>query len=266
MNFIHHRWFQILVLGLLFFFGTEQAMLLTGNINFFPTVIMLGAFVVPATFVAYFYGRERTIDQVTHNVSPLSVVVGCFLAGGVIGVTIAGMVEYATFNTLGVLSLMAVGLIEEAAKLLFPLFIFMRGRYRSDMDGILFGVASGMGFAALETMGYGLVSAIQSNGNFGDVQTVLLFRGLVSPAGHAAWTGLICAVLWHDRNAGGGYMGAVGMFFLAAFLHTMWNLVSLTQDVTLSSLGYLIVGGISLGLLIRRLVHAGHHIQTVKEA
>jgi len=61
-------------------------------------------------------------------------------------------------------------------------------------------IAAGMGFAALETMGYGLVSFMQSRGDILILQQVLLIRGLLSPAGHAAWTGFVCAVLWRERE------------------------------------------------------------------
>ena len=56
-----------------------------------------------------------------------------------------------------------------------------------------------MGFAALETIGYGFAAAQASSG-IGAVETTLIVRGLLSPAGHGAWTGLVCAVLWRERE------------------------------------------------------------------
>jgi RsiW-degrading membrane proteinase PrsW (M82 family) len=61
-----------------------------------------------------------------------------------------------------------------------------RGRYRSEAAGIVLGVATAAGFASLETMGYGFVSLLQSKGNLGILDEVLLVRGLTSPAGHMA--------------------------------------------------------------------------------
>ena len=60
---------------------------------------------------------------------------------------------------------------------------------------MIIGVASGMGFATLETMGYGF-SALLSSGNLAEVDQTLLLRALLSPAGHVAWTGLTAAALW----------------------------------------------------------------------
>jgi protease PrsW len=84
---------------------------------------------------------------------------------------------------LGFLPTLGIGLIEESAKLIVPLVFYFIGRYRSEAAGIVLGVASGMGFAAFETMGYGFVSLVQSGGNIGIVDVVLLIRGLTAPAG-----------------------------------------------------------------------------------
>ena len=60
----------------------------------------------------------------------------------------------------------AVGLIEEAAKLIVPLaLVLVLRRERHPADGLLIGVASGAGFAVLETMGYAFVVLIQSQGD-----------------------------------------------------------------------------------------------------
>lgn len=45
-------------------------------------------------------------------------------------------------------------------------------------------------------MGYAFVVLIASKGNIGAVEQTLLLRGLLSPAGHMAWTGLVCAAIW----------------------------------------------------------------------
>ena len=257
--FIRRKWFQVLGGGVLLFVATEQALKFTGNPNFFPTVLLVGSFAIPVAFVTYIYEREHRID--THPDSPLVAAVLCFLVGGVTGVTVAGVVEYQTLRGLSIFGLVGVGLIEETAKLIFPVSMFLRGHYRSEMDGILFGVASGMGFASLETMGYGLVSFVSSSGDINALEQVLLVRGLLSPVGHAAWTGLICAVLWRERvRKGRGLFNipVVGTFILAVVFHTFWNLSNslagtATTSLVFALLGNLGVAATSLALLIRRL-------------
>jgi RsiW-degrading membrane proteinase PrsW (M82 family) len=175
-----------------------------------------------------------------------------------VGIIVAGFIEYGTLRSLTVGGLFGVGLIEESAKLTFPVVIYLQAVYRSESDGLLFGVAAGMGFAALETMGYGLVALIQSRGDVGVLQETLLIRGLLSPVGHAAWTGLICASLWHERERTGKLLnGRVLAFFaVAVALHALWDLAGTFGQVLAIYLGYTVVGGVSLVLLVRRLNEA----------
>jgi RsiW-degrading membrane proteinase PrsW (M82 family) len=259
-QFVRQTWFQILLAGIVLFVGAEQAMKVTANLNFLPTVLLLGAFTVPATFVAYFYQREQASDRGLHRNGVLVTATLTFLIGGVIGVIVAGFLEYETLIKLGPLLLLAVGLIEEACKLIFPLVLYWRGQYRSEADGLLFGVASGMGFAALETMGYGLVTLVRSAGNVGALEEVLLIRGFLSPAGHAAWTGFVCAVIWREREQKHRRLlnrNVIGAFILVAVLHTLWDTVSVFGGPTLIRtlivlIGYMIIAAVSLTLLARR--------------
>ncbi len=217
----HRAWFQIAIGGIILFVITEIVLIKTSNPLFFPTVILLGTFVIPVAFVAYFYEyvRDRDISM------PL--LTTCFVVGGLVGVIAAGLIEYNTLRGLNLLSLFGVGLIEETVKLIFPVFMFAGWKYRHEADGLLFGVAAGMGFAALETMGYALVDLIRSGGNVGVMQQVLLIRGLLSPSGHAAWTGFVCAVLWRQRQLKGHPLGlsVIGAFLLTIVLHALWDIV-----------------------------------------
>ncbi len=258
LRFVSRQWFQLFVGGALLFFGAEQALKFTNNPNLVPTVLLLGAFVVPVAFVAFFYGQERAVDKLSQVEAPLITAVYCFFVGGVIGVITAGFLEYETLSKLTIPSLFIVGLIEEGAKLIFPVAIYIRARYRSEADGLLFGVASGMGFAALETMGYGLVALIKSQGNMGTLEEVLLIRGLLSPVGHAAWTGLICAALWRQRERTGRLFNpsVIWIFVLAVVLHALWDIAGSSQLTFIAYPGYVVIGGISLTLLIRRLREA----------
>ncbi len=189
-----------------------------------------------------------------HTEAPLIPVVTCFLIGGVVSVISAGFLEYEVLRHLSVGALLGVGLIEEAAKLLFPLGLYFSGRYRSPVDGLLFGITSGMGFAALETMGYGLVSLLQSRGDIAVLQEVLLVRGLLSPVGHAAWTALICGALWQARERTGKTLnaGVLWTYLMAVLLHSLWDLVGSSGSAVISYAGFLIVGTVSLVLLIRK--------------
>lgn len=253
-TFSNKPWLQILVLGILLFIATEQALIITGNPNFFPTVILLGAFVIPVAFVTYFY------EHVKHRDISLPILTTSFIVGGVLGLVGAGLLEYGTLRGLGILGLFGVGLIEETVKLIFPVVMYIGWRYRHEADGLLFGIAAGMGFAALETMGYGLVAFIQSQGDINVLQQVLLIRGFLSPAGHAAWTGFVCAVLWRERERHGHIVinwAVVGAFVLAVVLHTLWDIVNSLGgpaqiQFLVALIGSIVIAAVSLTLVIRR--------------
>src|SRR5581483_3312830 len=157
--------------------------------------------------------------------------------------------EFDIMQRMGTLPTLYIGLIEEGAKLLVPIAVLIFTRYRRNpADGLLIGVAVGMGFAVLETLGYGFVTLLASGGNLSDAEGLLLLRGILSPAGHAAWTGLAAAALWWahtQRWRPRGLAAVIGTFVLVVIFHTFWDSVGIW-------FGYLIIGFISLALLLRQ--------------
>jgi protease PrsW len=261
LRFVTRFWFLTFVSGGALFFISEKVLAYTENPNYFPTVIMLGAFLIPVTFVIYIYEREDAWE-----ISPALVAV-TFLWGGAVGVLVAGFLEYDTLRELKVFpALLGVGFIEESAKLVLPVALFLTGRYRREADGLVFGAASGMGFAALETMGYGFVALIASQGNVGVLEDTLLIRGFLAPIGHGTWTGFVCAVLWRERERGGSTLRissvAGGAFLIVVVLHAAWDSSASLEGPTLvESLGLelltLAVALVSLVLFIRIVREAG---------
>jgi len=239
-------------------FLVERTLVATGDPNYIPSAILLGAFLVPVTFTTYLY--ERLPDWEV----PLPAIAICLVWGGVLGTVVAGSLEYDVMKSLGFLPKLGIGVIEEGAKLILPLVFYFLGRYRSEAAGIVLGVTTAMGFAALETMGYGFTSLLLSKGNLGVLDGVLLVRGLMSPAGHAAWTGLVCAVLWRERLKAGHatFNWRVGGAFLTAVvLHALWDTFASIRSATfVGSVGIhlvsLLVALVSLTLLIRRVREA----------
>jgi len=235
-----HAWLAVLVVGVALFLAVERTLVATQNPNFVPSAILLGAAIVPAAFLTFVYGRRLPYD-----VSPPVVLTAAFL-GGIIGTVVAGTLEFDAQRDLGFLPMVGVGLIEETSKLIIPLCVLVFfARYRKQADGLLIGVAAGAGFAALETMGYAFVTLIQSKGSITDTVDVLLLRGIMSPAGHMAWTGISATALYAAAEAGwsgrrvGGLLGA---FVLAVALHTAWD----SQE---SLIGTAIVAVVSLAAL-----------------
>jgi RsiW-degrading membrane proteinase PrsW (M82 family) len=242
-------WLPTLLVGVGLFELVRSALVDTGNPNFLPALILLGAAVVPAAFVAFVYGRRLSYDV------PGLLLAFTALVGGVVGVVLAGIWEYHAIIRLGSLPTLAVGFAEETAKLIIPAAVLLFVGYRRPANGLLLGVASGAGFAALETMGYAFVVLVQTRGDLGAVDGILLLRGLVSPAAHMAWTGLTAAALWEAASRrwhAGAVLRFVLVYLVAVALHTTWDSVHIGPV-------YVVLACISLGLLAA----TTHHLSRV---
>jgi len=73
-------WWHILLIGLALFVAGVLVFGVTGNLNLFPTVALIGNLLVPVGYVAFFYER-RHMSQVT-----LVSIARAFFYGGVLGV------------------------------------------------------------------------------------------------------------------------------------------------------------------------------------
>ncbi len=254
------HWFRIFITGIVLLYAIQQVLVSTNNLNFVPSLILLGSFLIPVTFVTYLYEALPTWE-----VSFPSMVT-CFLWGGAIGTVVAGTLEYNVLESLGFLPMLVVGFIEEAAKLILPLWFYFTGRHRSEAAGILLGTASAMGFAALETMGYSFVSLLRSQGDLTVLDTVLFARGLLSPAGHAAWTGLVCAVLWRERAIRGqGVLNGkvIGAFFTAVVLHAAWDIFNSFRGSTF--IGFAKLELLSMAVAVTSLVLLNRRIREARK-
>lgn len=216
-------WLGVLVVGLILYFTVLRTLIRTQNPNFVPPLILLGATVVPLAFLTFAQARTGRWQV------PASTLVVSAFFGGVIGTVVAGSLEYDTLRRLGMLPMLFVALIEESAKLIVPIVLLFtvlaRHGRRVPSDGLVIGVAAGMGFAALETMGYAFTALLSSQGNITAVEETLFIRGLTAPAGHTAWTGLTAGALWALLSAPSTkrVLEFIGTFLGAVILHTLWD-------------------------------------------
>jgi hypothetical protein len=140
------EWLRVFLVGLLLWVATVVTTFWTANANLVPTVILLGSFLVPATFVVYVL--ERHADQVLTGQRIFT----AFLYGGVLGVLGASILEAEFLKEPSIATYIGVGLIEEAAKLAALWAIAWRLPRYTMRDGILLGGVVGLGFAALENV------------------------------------------------------------------------------------------------------------------
>lgn len=232
-------WITVLAIGSAIYAALLFAVVGNGDIIFVPSLLLIGAAVVPATFTTFVSGLAGGQGP------PVALVAGVAAVGGLIGAVMAGALEVQTMSTTGSLPSLAVGVIEESTKLAVPALILIWRRPRP-LDGIVLGVAVGSGFAALETMGYGFVALVRSGGQLDTVTQLLLMRAIAAPGGHAAWTGLTCAALFAvrgSRRPGLAWLRFLFVFAGAVVAHTSW-------DNLTSSYGYFLIGGGSFIVLM----------------
>jgi RsiW-degrading membrane proteinase PrsW (M82 family) len=212
-------WWRVLLIGLLLY-GVGLVILgASGNPNLFPTVVMLGTFMVPAAYVAFFYER-RHLSDLTMPTTALT-----FFYGGVLGVFAASLLEPLFIRRLDFLTAFEVGMIEEFAKILGVLLIARHLRHDSELNGLILGAAAGMGFAALESTGYAFSAFLRSGGNLSATVFVTLLRGVLSPLGHGTWTAILAAVLFRESEATRFHINrrVIGAYLGVSILHGLWD-------------------------------------------
>jgi RsiW-degrading membrane proteinase PrsW (M82 family) len=242
-----------LLVGFFLYAIGVMVLALTLNPNLFPTVVLLGNFLVPVTYVAFFY-EHRRLSRLTMPTTALA-----FFYGGFLGVFAAALLEPIFIARLTPATAFGAGLIEEFAKILGVLVIARHRRHDVELDGLILGAAAGMGFAALESNGYAFTAFLRSGGSLSVTVLVTMLRGLLAPVGHGTWTAILASVLFRESAAGRFRLNrkVVAAYLLVAILHGLWDALPIALAVLVASggeviIGETIVGATSLFILGRR--------------
>jgi RsiW-degrading membrane proteinase PrsW (M82 family) len=219
-GFLSRRpWLRMFFTGLILWLASVAVTYVTGNANLIPTIVLLGSFLVPATFVVWAFGRRET-GEITREI-----VFKTFTVGGVLGILAASILETYLLHPSPFL-FVGVGLIEEAVKL-FALALLTRHLVVKSMrDGMILGAAVGFGFAAFESAGYAMTALITENGvSLSDMVSTEVLRGLLAPLGHGLWTGILGGVLFAGSSRGRfPITGRLILAFLGvSLLHALWD-------------------------------------------
>src|SRR6266545_1743821 len=214
-------WLRMFLGGLGLWVAAVAVTFVTQNVNLVPTIILLGSFLVPVTFVVYAFGRA---DQILTAQRILT----AFIYGGVLGVLGASVLEAEFLTQPSLPSFLGVGLIEEAVKLA-ALWLLARHLPRYTMrDGIVLGATVGFGFAALESAGYAFDALFTTSGlSLRNLVETELLRGILTPVGHGLWTAILGGALFAAAARGGGRprptAALLGWYLLVAVLHGLWD-------------------------------------------
>ncbi|MEV4708722.1 PrsW family glutamic-type intramembrane protease [Actinoplanes sp. NPDC049316] len=225
-GFTHHGvtrvrrvWLRIFLTGLAFWVAAVVIIFVTGNPNLIPTVVLLGSFLVPVTFVAWAFERRETGEMTA------GLIFSTFVTGGVLGVLGASVLESFLLHPSPWL-FFGVGLIEEAVKLGALMMLTRHLRTRSLRDGMILGATVGFGFAAFESAGYAFTALFSVDGLslVQLVQTELL-RGLLAPVGHGLWTAILGGVLFaaSERERFRITAKVLVAYLGVSILHGLWD-------------------------------------------
>jgi RsiW-degrading membrane proteinase PrsW (M82 family) len=212
-------WLRIFLTGLVLWLLTVAITFLTGNPNLIPTLVLLGSFLVPVSFVVWAFSRRHSGELTAE------LLFSTFVTGGVLGVLASSLLEtYLLSPSPGLF--VGVGLVEEAAKLTALAFMTRRLTHKYARDGLILGAAVGFGFAAFESAGYAFTALFTESGvSLTQLVQTELLRGLLAPVGHGLWTAILGGVLF--SASGRRHFALTGRLLLAylgvSLLHALWD-------------------------------------------
>ncbi|MEQ0564920.1 PrsW family glutamic-type intramembrane protease [Amycolatopsis sp. NEAU-NG30] len=212
-------WLRMFLAGALLWVLAVVVTFVTGNPNLVPTVVLLGSFLVPVTFVAWAFGRRRS-GEVTAEL-----LFSTFVAGGVLGVLAASLLESYLLHPSAWL-FAGVGLIEEAVKLAVLAVLTRHLRVKFAADGLVLGAAVGFGFAAFESAGYAFTALFTERGlSLMDLVQTELLRGVLAPVGHGLWTAILGGVLFSasDHRHFALTLRLLLSYLGVSLLHALWD-------------------------------------------
>jgi len=231
--------------------------------------ILVSAFLVPVLYLIYLYEAQVYRDEP-------ALVLGFTIGGGVLIGIVVTLFERLIYNplqynpnplsgaTVSIGAVLVLGLIvpviQEAVKPIPAFFLPNRADFPETVDGLVFGVAAGLGFGLAETL-VGFSSALTSlpphvsPGNWiYDLATIAIFQPLLQ----GSTTGMIVATIWRFRRGrlARREIGAVAMAVLAHIAYSSGTVV--LRDTASNPLFILIWQGAIVGSLliyVRYLLH-----------
>lgn len=194
------RWLLLASLVVVFVLGLSR---------FIPLAIVLAALLLPLLYLGSLVLAERYAD------APWQILIATFGGGLLLG-AVESVVAYriiAPQRTLGgghhlgyvLLTGILVPVIAQVLMVVGPIVLYLRTpRYNAPVDGLVFGAASGLGFAAAQSIIYSwllIAGPFQRNGVSLAWLPTLLWIVLLVPLLDAATTSLICQAFWVRRDA-----------------------------------------------------------------
>jgi hypothetical protein len=201
----HQQLFRWAFLGL----GTLVVLLIAAR--FIPLALVVAALAVPMIYLAHFYVSE------IYEQEPVWVLGCTFAAGAVLGALLNLALYRLTLSQMRftvdglsprpgyvLLTVVLVPIVAQAMMLVGPVVLYVWQPHFDDLvDGLSFGVASGLGFSAAQSLLLSwrtITGAFQPSGPVVSWVLPILRIAFLAPLLSAATTGLICTALWLRRR------------------------------------------------------------------
>jgi PrsW family intramembrane metalloprotease len=232
--------------------------------------ILVAAFLVPVLYLIYLYEAQVYRDEP-------AIVLGFTLGGGIVVGIVLTVFERIVYNPfqyngnplsnagVSVGGLLIVGLLlpvmQEALKPLPAFFLPNRADFPETVDGLVFGVAAGLGFSLAEALiGFGnalaTLPAHVTPGNWiYDLATLAVFQPLLQGSA----TGMIVATIWRYRRGrlGGRELGGVAMAVIAHIAFSAGT--QLMKETSVNALFILIWQAAIVGALLIYIRYVLHY-------
>ena len=244
-----------------------------------PIAVLVAAFAIPVVYIVYLYDVNLWEDEplpvtalaflLTGGLALLFTVLWTFLRGPVpfapsgLDGTLSAAPRLGTFLLVAVL----VPVVGELIRQVGPVMLASRPEFDDLMDGLTFGVVSGVAYACFDTLvrHWDLLTGGLQDQNAGLWASLVFLEGFVKPLLMGTATGLACAEF---SGLGRGYDGFTPRYLRAVVLAVLANvayqagtyLFSFVGTPTLAVLLSVLWGLLILGVLILRLrtvLHAG---------
>jgi protease prsW family protein len=232
--------------------------------------ILVAIFLVPILYLIYLYEAQVYRDEP-------ALVLGFTIGGGALVGIVVTVIERLVYNPypsvgnplrsagIGIGALLFLGLlmpvVQEALKPLPALFLPNRADFPETVDGLVFGIAAGLGFSVAESL-VGFSSVLTSlpahlaPGNWiYDLTTLAVFQPLLQGSA----TGMIVATVWRYRRGqlAGREIGGVAMAVIA---HVAFSLgTQVWKDALLNPLFILVWQAVVVGALLVYVRYLLHH-------
>jgi RsiW-degrading membrane proteinase PrsW (M82 family) len=234
--------------------------------------ILVAAFLVPVLYLIYLYEAQVYRDEP-------ALVLGFTIGGGIVVGIVVTVLERIIYNPIAVNpnplgsggisislgALLIVGLIipvfQEVLKPLPAIFLPNRTDFPETVDGLVFGVAAGLGFSLAEALiGFsGVITSLGAHISPGnwiyDLTTLAVFQPLMQGSA----TGMVVAAIWRYRRGrlARREIGAVAMAVIAHIAFSAGTQVM--KDVSVNSLFILVWQAAIVGAMLIYVRYLLHH-------